>query len=109
MTGTRKRKGAASCPPGTRHMPPATLPLDRAEATHAKRSLQSALELSTRSRANMLPGPQADALDHIARLICVGITALRDADSESNCGMRKTERSDPSDKSAPSAEKGARE
>ena len=94
MTATRKRKGDTDV---------AALEIPREEAIAAKRSLQSALELSTRARANMLPGPQADALDHISRLICVGITVLRDADSESNCGMRKTERSDPSDKSASSS------
>ena len=85
-----------------------SLTLDRAEAITAKRSLQSALELATRARADLMPGPKADALDHIARLICVGITALRDADSDSNCGVRKIERTDPSDKSASSPRKGAR-
>jgi hypothetical protein len=56
------------------------LQIDPAEATHGKRSLQAALELVRTTRAGMLPGRQADALDHAERLIVVGITVLRDAD-----------------------------
>lgn len=65
---------------------PATdnLELNRQEAIHAKHSLQCALELVNRTRAMLLPGPQADQLDHASRQICVGITVLRDADRTGN-------------------------
>ena len=89
MTATRQRKGLASCQPDSLQIP-------RSEAVAAKRSMQSALELVRRAGDSMLPGQQKDTLDHASRMIVVGITALRDADSDSNGGMRKTERSDPS-------------
>lgn len=64
----------------TRQPTPDTLAIDRAEAIHAKHSLQAALEMVNRNRVMLLPGPQADQLDHAARLIVTGITVLRDAD-----------------------------
>jgi hypothetical protein len=64
----------------TRHKTPDTLSIPLNEAAHGKRCLQSALELVKRVRAQLLPGPLADALDQTERQIVVGITVLRDAD-----------------------------
>lgn len=76
MTALRQRKG---------DMNVAALEIPLKEAAHGKRCLQSALELVKRVRAQLLPGPLAEALDQTERQIVVGITVLRDAD--------KTERS----------------
>jgi len=75
MSATRQRTGDIDV---------AALEIPREEAIHGKHSLQCALELVNRTRAMLLPGPQADQLDHASRQICVGITVLRDADRTGN-------------------------
>lgn len=70
------------------------LELDRQQAIAAKRALQSALERVNRVHAQLLPGQLQADLDHAARELSVGITALRDADGEgygvSGDGTRKS-------------------
>ena len=66
-----------------------TLQINRAEAIAAKRSLQDALDLVNRVHAHLLPGQLNDDLDHAARKIVEGITAVRDADKEGNDGASK--------------------
>ena len=85
------------------------LELDRQQAITAKRALQSALERVNRVHAQLLPGHLQADLDHAARELSVGITALRDADGDSNCGVRKIERNDQSNQLAMPKKKGARE
>lgn len=63
----------------TRHPTPDTFPLDRSEATAAKRALQSALERIEKVRVDVF-GSKANTLDHAQRDIGVAITLLRDAD-----------------------------
>lgn len=84
--------------------PAGSLIIDRAEAVSAKRAAQSAYDRIDRVRKTLF-GSRAEDLDHAMRDLSVNITALRDADSESNCGVRKIERDDPSAVSKP---KGAR-
>jgi len=50
--------------------------------------------MATRYRATLLPGPLSETLDHMSRMICVGITVLRDSNRQGSdgSGMRKIER-----------------